>query len=57
MENKYSHLKNFPHNISLTEDYSDCEFYQSIDYNRFMEIASSLDFNNYTVGEIKRLKK
>ena len=57
MENKYNHLKNFPHSISLTEDYSECDFYQSIDYNRFMEIVSSLDFSNYTVGEVKKLKR
>lgn len=57
MENKYSHLKFFPHYISLIEDYSKCDFYQSIDYNRFMEIVSSLDFNNYTVGEVKKLKR
>ena len=57
MENKYGHLKGFPQSISLAEDYSDCDFYQSIDYNRFMEIASSLDFSNYTVGEVKRLRK
>ncbi len=57
MENKYNHLKSFPHSISLTEDYSECDFYQSIDYNRFMEIVSSLDFSNYTVGEVKKLKR
>ncbi len=58
MENKYNHLKNFPlSKIDLTEDYSDCDFYQAIDYNRFMEIVSSLDFSNYTIGEVKRLKK
>ena len=57
MENKYNHLKNFPHSISLTEDYSECDFYQSIDYNRFMKIVSSLDFSNYTVGEVKKLKR
>jgi len=57
MENKYKHLNSFPSGIELSEDYSDCEFYQSIDYNRFMEIASTLDFNNYTIGEVKRLKK
>ncbi len=57
MEKKYNHLKNFPHSISLTEDYSECDFYQSIDYNRFMEIVSSLDFSNYTVGEVKKLKR
>ena len=28
-----------------------------IDYNRFMEIVSSLDFSNYTVGEVKKLKR
>lgn len=57
MENKYSYLKSFPHSISITENYSDCEFYQSINYNRFMEIVSSLDFSNYTIGEVKKLKK
>lgn len=57
MENKYNHLKSFPHGISLAEDYSECDFYQSIDYNRFMEIVSSLDFSNYTVGEVKKLKR
>ncbi len=57
MEKKYGHLKNFPQSIPLTDEYSDCDFYQSIDYNRFMEIASTLDFGNYTVGEVKRLIK
>ena len=57
MEKKYNHLKNIPMGISMTEDYSECDFYQSIDYNRFMDIFSSLDFSNYTVGEVKKLKK
>ena len=57
MENKYNHLKQLPHTISLAEEYSECDFYQSIDYNRFMEIVSSLDFSNYTVGEVKKLKR
>jgi len=57
MENKYDYLEMFPLGVSVTEDYSECDFYQSIDYNRFMEIASSLDFSNYTVGEVKRLKR
>ncbi len=57
MDNKYSFLKSFPHDVSFKEEYSNCEFYQSIDYNRFMEIASKLDFSNYTVGEVKRLIK
>ena len=57
MENKYKYLKYFPLKINIREDYSEFDFYKSIDYNRFMEIVSSLDFNNYTVGEIKRLTK
>ena len=57
MENKYSHLKMFPDSILLGEEYSNCDFYQSVDYNRFMEIASTLDFSNYTVSEVKKLKK
>ena len=57
MENKYKHLMVFPNRVHYTEDYSECEFYQSVDYNRFMEIVSSLDFSNWTVNEVKRLKK
>ena len=57
IENKYNHLEYIPLTYTVTDEYSDCDFYQSIDYNRFMEIASKLDYSNYTVGEIKRLKK
>ena len=57
IENKYRHLSNSASSIIYNEDYCDCDFYQSIDYNRFMEIASKLDFSNYTVGEVKRLIK
>lgn len=57
MEDKYNYIKYLPMSFDLSEDYSNCDFYKSIDYNRFMEIVSSLDFSNYTVGEIKKLNK
>lgn len=57
MEKKYNSLKSIPMGISISDGYSDCDFYQSIDYDRFMEIVSTLDYSNYTVGEVKRLNK
>ena len=57
MEYKYDHLEGIPNDFNYTENFSEYEFYQTIDYDRFMEIYSSLNFDNYTVGEVKRLKK
>ncbi len=57
LDRKYSHLQYFPMDIAKSEDLSQCDFYKSVDYDRFMEMKSSLDFSNYTVGEIKRLNK
>ena len=57
MENKYSFIKEFPHNTFYTENYSDIDFYQSIHYDEFQQILRDLDFSQYTVGEVKQLVK
>lgn len=57
MDSKYGYLKNIPEIINRTDGQSVIDLYQSIDYDRFQEVLSTLDFDNYTVGEIKRLSK
>lgn len=57
MEYKYDYIEEFPEKIYYTDSYYDTDFYSSINYNQFMDTISSFDFSNYTIGELKRLKK
>jgi predicted Zn-dependent peptidase len=57
MDSKYSYVQAFPDNIYCTESYSDIDFYQSISYDYFQHMLESLDFSNYTIGEVKQLRK
>ncbi len=57
MEKKYNYVENFPGRLYYTQDYSDSEFYRSIDYEEFMSSISSFDFSEYTIGEVKRLSR
>ena len=57
MDNKYSFLKEFPEKIYYSDSYSESEYYSSINYNSFWNILTSIDFDDYTIGEVKKLKK
>lgn len=56
-DDKYDSPTNFGNRIQFTENYSDIDFFTSIDYDRFMEIYNSLDFNNHTKVAVKKLKR
>ena len=57
MDDKYTYIEEFPTKIYYTDNYYDTDFYSSINYNQFMDTISSFDFSNYTIGEVKKLKK
>ena len=57
MDDKYDYIREFPQKFYFSDDYSDIDFYRSIDYNTFMDTLSLLDFSEYTIGEVKKRKK
>ena len=57
MEDKYDYIENFSQKSYYSEDYSDVDFYKSIDYNTFMDTIYKLDFSNYTTSEMKQTLK
>ena len=57
MDAKYEHLEYFPQCVYYSEDYTDLDFYKSIDYDEFLSMIEPLDFSQYTVGEVKRLTR
>ena len=57
MDDKYGHINDFPLKLYYTDSYYDTDFYSSINYDKFMDTISLFDFSNYSVGEVKKLKR
>jgi len=57
IDDKYEYIKSFPQKMDYTDSFSDSDFFSSVDYNEFMDTISNFDFSNYTIGELKRIKK
>ena len=57
VEDKYEYLTNFPDSMNITEEYCDADFYRSIDYDTFMDTLSAFDFSDYSIGEVRQLRR
>lgn len=57
MDDKYNHIESFPERVYYTDEYSNIDFYRRVGYDEFMSMYQLLDFNNHTIGEVKRLAK
>lgn len=56
LDYKYVSPSEFGNNMFYTENYSDLENYKKMNYDRFLEIMDKIDFNNYSIGAVKKLK-
>ena len=57
LDYKYDKPENFDDRISYTENFSDIDYYTSVDYDRFKEMMNSIDFNSSSRSAIKKLTR
>ncbi len=57
MDNRYEYLECYPMYYHFSEDYTDIDLYKSTSYEEFMSILDQLDFSEYSVGEVRKLKR
>ncbi len=57
LDDKYGNPADFGKRLAFTDNYSDLEIYKKLTYERFMEILNMLEFDKYTIGKVRQLKK